>query len=853
MARNSVHLWLVLAFCLASAQGGELLSRGQPVFVSGLENNDAAGYNPARAVDGVANTRWSSPYSDPQWIYIDLGQRSAVDRVVLTWETAAGKEYRIEVSNDAVNWTEIYYTNSGAGGTDDLAVSGQGRYVRMYGITRTTPYGYSLWEFEVYGSLHVPEAINPNPLDEAEDVPRDVSLSWESGTFAATHDVYLGLSFDDVNNATAVSPIRVSSGQEAATCDPPGRLEFGKTYYWRVDEVNAAPDFDVYRGEVWSFTVEPYAYPITKIQASASSSSPDMGPDKTIDGSGLDADDLHGTIDTTMWRTSEGFPAWIEYQFDRVYKLHEMWVWNSNQSLESIDVMSIGAKDVTIEYAAGADDWKVLAGVPAFTRAPGAESHAHDTTIDFGGIAASKVRLTINSNWGGFIPQTGLSEVRFYYLPLHAREPQPAAGATDVNPNGLTLTWRAGREAASHEVYLGTDQAAVADGTAAKVNTTEAGYAPAVELDATYFWKVNEVNTAEAVSTWQGDIWSFSTSPFFVVDDFESYANNSPKRVFQAWIDGLGFSPDEFFSNGDSGNGTGSLVGYDPQAGDIMETTTIHGGEQSMPFFYDNTGTAKTSEATRTFAQAQDWAGWGGQTLVLFFHGDTANTGQLYVKINGKKIAYDGAATAIARPGWTQWNVNLAASGANLHSVTSVSVGVEGGGSGTLFLDDLRLYKSASPVTTSGEELWVEAESGSVTAPMAVTNDPLASGGRCIGTDPTQADSQGEPPATGVAKIPFTVEGGTYTLLCRILIPGDNNSVWVRIATGTTQTKNHASGWVRWNDMAAGETWHWDDVHSSDDNNTVVKWTLPKGTHTLEIAYREAGAQVDVVVVQSVE
>jgi hypothetical protein len=72
----------------------------------------------------------------------------------------------------------------------------------------------------------------------------------------------------------------------------------------------------------------------------------------------------------------------------------------------------------------------------------------------------------------------------------------------------------------------------------------------------------------------------------------------------------------------------------------------------------------------------------------------------------------------------------------------------------------------------------------------------------------------------------------------------------VENADGTTQTKNDPSGWVRFNDIAAGETWHWDEVHSSDDNNAVVEWTLAPGVHTLEIAYREAGAQVDVVVIQ---
>ncbi len=63
--------------------------------------------------------------------------------MVLLWETAYGKAYQIQVSNDATNWTTIYSTTTGDGGTDDLSVSGSGRYVRMYGSVRGTQWGYS--------------------------------------------------------------------------------------------------------------------------------------------------------------------------------------------------------------------------------------------------------------------------------------------------------------------------------------------------------------------------------------------------------------------------------------------------------------------------------------------------------------------------------------------------------------------------------------------------------------------------------------------------------------------------------------------------------------------------------------
>jgi len=128
---------------------GTLLSQNHPATASSVES---AGTPASAAVDGNTGTRWSSQFSDPQWIYVDLGQVATINQVVLQWEAAYGKQYQIQVSNDASTWTTIYTQANGAGGTETLNVSGSGRYVRMYGTQRGTGYGYSLWEFQVYGS-----------------------------------------------------------------------------------------------------------------------------------------------------------------------------------------------------------------------------------------------------------------------------------------------------------------------------------------------------------------------------------------------------------------------------------------------------------------------------------------------------------------------------------------------------------------------------------------------------------------------------------------------------------------------------------------------------------------------------
>jgi hypothetical protein len=129
---------------------GVNIALNQPTACSSIEN---ASYESAYAVDGSGSTRWSSEFSDPQWIYVDLGGQKTVDSVRLNWEAAYATSYQIQVSDDASGWTDVYSTSSGDGGIDDIDLGGEvTRYVRMYGTQRATSYGYSLWEFEVYGT-----------------------------------------------------------------------------------------------------------------------------------------------------------------------------------------------------------------------------------------------------------------------------------------------------------------------------------------------------------------------------------------------------------------------------------------------------------------------------------------------------------------------------------------------------------------------------------------------------------------------------------------------------------------------------------------------------------------------------
>ena len=451
-------------------------------------------------------------------------------------------------------------------------------------------------------------AALPSPADKEQDVSRDVILGWKAGPTAVTHDVYFGTSLADVGAADRSKPLGVLAGQDqqATTFDPTGLLELGRTYYWRVDEVNNASSPSVSKGAVWSFTVEPVSYPIAKVTATASSSNDNMGPSKTVDGSGLNAADQHATEPTQMWLSANNAarPAWIQYEFDGAYKLDRMLVWNSNQIMEA--VLGFGAKSVTVEHSADAATWTKL-GDFEFARASGAATYAANTTVDFGGAIAKYVRLTINSNWGGVLAQYGLSEVRFLYVPVLPRMPMPAVAQTGVEVDSV-LSWRAGREAASHQVYFGTDQKAVSDGTA-PVQTVagSSSFDPGVlNLGTTYYWKVAEVNNAETPGSWTGDVWSFTTKEYLVVEDFESYDDDA-NRIYDAWIDGL--------TDGSSG----STVGY--LAAPFAERTIIHGGKQSMPFEYNNVNAPFYSEANREFASLQNWTTNGADSLSLWVRG----------------------------------------------------------------------------------------------------------------------------------------------------------------------------------------------------------------------------------------
>jgi hypothetical protein len=272
--------------------------------------------------------------------------------------------------------------------------------------------------------------------------------------------------------------------------------------------------------------------------------------------------------------------------------------------------------------------------------------------------------------------------------------PSPGKGTVDVTQTPV-LSWAPGVFANTHEVYFGSDAEAVKNADTSspeykgKGNLGSESFEPGqLEWNTTYYWRIDEANNANANSPWTGPVWSFTTANFLIIDDMESYNDLDPadpasNRIFNAWIDGYG----------DPTNG--ALVGYD--APPFAEQNTVHSGNQSMPFLYDNA--AGKSEATLTLTDKRNWTVNGVDRLVIWYRGNSGNAPEpMYVVLNGSAVVTNDNPNAAQRAAWTEWSIDLQTFGVNLSNVNSITLGFGNrtnpfaGGSGTVFFDDIRLY-----------------------------------------------------------------------------------------------------------------------------------------------------------------
>ncbi|TKA03116.1 glycoside hydrolase family 3 C-terminal domain-containing protein [Actinacidiphila oryziradicis] len=222
-------LALVAAPQPATAAGPVLLSQGKPATASSTENT---GTPASGAVDGDTGTRWSSAAADPQWIQVDLGSSQSVSQVVLNWETAYAKAYQIQISADGTRWTSVYSTTTGAGGTETLTLTGTGRYVRMYGTQRATQYGYSLWEFQVYGGT---AAAACGTTTAALNQPATASSTENTGTPAASaFDGNLGTRWSSAASDPQWLQVDLGSSQTICGAELSWETAYAKAYQIQI-------------------------------------------------------------------------------------------------------------------------------------------------------------------------------------------------------------------------------------------------------------------------------------------------------------------------------------------------------------------------------------------------------------------------------------------------------------------------------------------------------------------------------------------------------------------------------------------------------------------------------------------
>lgn len=739
---------------------------GNPQFVNGAVNQslDFNGSSDQVNIVGYQGVAGGEPWSVAAWFRTSSeGER----RIMVNWGTGTGTkvEMRIHhtapdfrVSSGSGNVTTAQAVNDGewhhvvvtvAAGTDTVSYPGITIYIDGEEDTEPTTDGDSwniapnvdlaigwrstnndrYWQGNIdevilYGSqltaeevvavmegfvMPRGEASQPIPKDAAVDVQRDgLTLNWGPGDSAAEHEAYFGTNFEDVINAAVGDAVHL--GRQTETSYSLGRLELGQTYYWRIDEVNDQNPDSPWPGKVWSFTVEPAAIELSgdAIEATASSqNSLEEDPNNTINGSGLRGDGSHAPDAVSMWLSTASDPgtAWIQYDLDQAYKLSSMNVWNHNTLIENL--VGFGIKEALIEVSLDGVDYTPQKTVEL--------ARAVQTNIDLEGTAAQSIRITAQSNWGGLFPQYGLSEVQIMTIPMRARTPQPADGAVDVTAD-LTLSWRAGRQAEQHVVAIGTDPNDLIPGdplAESSLDTTDLN----LSLDETYYWQVTEVNDTEAPSSWPGPLWSFSTEAVAGIDDMESYRDEAFLEIWATWVDGY---------NDDN---NGALVGNGSTG--APEVEIVRTGGQSLPFHYDNTAGAASSEIKRSFEISRRFDGNGAQGLVLYFWGGPANTGgSLYAKVNDHKIPFDGDPSHLQRPGWTKWYIPLSdIPASDLGDVISLSIGIEGNSKGVLYVDDIVLTPAARNLVTP-----VEPSTENLVAHYAFEGDAADSTGQHPGT-----------------------------------------------------------------------------------------------------------------------
>jgi len=722
-------------------QDGWAAGNAMVVILKDNPANPSQGTREAEAFDGDSST---APL-----LHIEYSVKYATEPNPADGGTGGPAPLLQWTKGDTAVWHDVYFgTNPELGSADYMDRMPFAMYWHIPGLIPGTTYYWRIDEVEADGTtIHTGDvwsflaapliAHSPNPPDGNKTTLPDAVLSWGAGSSAAAHDVYFGTNRADVAAGTGET---FKGNQLDETYDPKG-LQNGTTYYWRIDEIEA-DGTTKHTGEPWSFrTFDDPAFigwwKLDEGEGGIAYDSSGYGHHGILGGNPewvpgiidgallLDGSDDYVAIDSVaehMTNNNFSVSAWIKTeQMDQ----GDVFASNTGSSHDfefGVDMGNVWMEDdgpgTNFPPKIANNQWHMITyvriGLMGYAYVNGV-LRGEDLADD---DPAADVLWSIGQEWdsGPSDEYEGVvDDARFWIRSLTAEEvaavfkgdvdlahsPSPANSSTvDVDRARLPLTWSPGEQAAQHDVYLGTDGLAV-DGVDASDATgiyrgrqNAASFTPTEALEwgtGPYYWRIDEYNTDATIS--KGRVWSFMVADHLIVDDIESYNDLDPadpgsNRIFNVWIDGYGVATN------------GSLVGYENPP--FCEQTIVHGGRQSMPFAYDNSGTASYSEATLTLTQ-RDWTKEGVGTLTVWFRGDSANTAApMYITLNGSATVTHGDPDAALIGAWTQWNIPLtdfSNQGVVLTNVNSITIGLgnktspQPSGSGMMFFDDIRLYR----------------------------------------------------------------------------------------------------------------------------------------------------------------
>jgi hypothetical protein len=495
--------------------------------------------------------------------------------------------------------------------------SGKVYYWRVETVTADDTIAGDVWNFELKKS----KASAPNPPDGMKWVDPNTVLTWEPGADATMAMVYFSKNRDDV----AVGMV----GEMAMTNEyDPGLLDSQTTYYWRVDSMTAEK---MTEGDVWSFTTR----------------GPDVGG---LLASYFNNENLQGNPVLTR---VEG-PLAFEWQndspeIDVVATDSFSARWEGLLEIPITDTYMIMARkddgaacwiDGEVVFYDMLASWG-LSEVKGFVEL---EAGKHEIVVEYFDVGYN-AQIELLWSTDGIPLQT--IPIQALSAPPKASSPRPADGAVDVAVEDLTLSWSEGSKAARHHVYFGQDSDAVAAGDPSvdmgQVDQTT--FVPQAERGKMYYWRIDEVNDLDPESPWTGDIWSFTTAPFVVLDDFESYS--AEYIVYSKWQDSWGMQDlvnNEWVELAE-GNGSGGEI--DTVYAPYVETGDVHGASgQSLPLAYNHNAAVDYSEVTRWFDPPKDFTADDGATLGVWFKGrqlPTSNVtyadGKFTLEVAGSDIA----------------------------------------------------------------------------------------------------------------------------------------------------------------------------------------------------------------------